>query len=100
MTFHANAFNLLWYRYPHVARRSSTTFTLNTKEGFEALVDIATGEVRDGTLPRKVASIVKARELARNWELGSGNWGQNLINLVLYSLNRPHRTTIRTASIL
>lgn len=28
-------------------------------QGFEALVDIATGEVRDGSLSHKVASIVK-----------------------------------------
>jgi len=28
-------------------------------QGFEALVDIATGEVRDGSLLRKVAAIVK-----------------------------------------
>ena len=43
-------------------------------QGFEALVDIATGEVRDGSLPRKVACIVKEwcvvhqTELQDNWE--------------------------------
>ena len=28
-------------------------------QGYEALIEIATGEVREGDLPRKVAAIVK-----------------------------------------
>lgn len=42
-------------------------------QGFEALVNIATGEVTEGELPRKVASIVKEwsqvhqAELQTNW---------------------------------
>jgi hypothetical protein len=42
-------------------------------QGFEALVNIATGEVTEGALPRKVASIVKEwcqvhqAELQDNW---------------------------------
>jgi hypothetical protein len=43
-------------------------------QGFEALVIIATGEVSEGDLPRKVASIVKEwcqvhqAELQDNWQ--------------------------------
>jgi hypothetical protein len=43
-------------------------------QGFEALVNIATGEVTEGALPRKVASIVKEwcqvhqAELQDNWK--------------------------------
>ena len=43
-------------------------------QGFEALVAIATGEVTQGQLPRKVASIVKEwcllhqTELVDNWQ--------------------------------
>ena len=43
-------------------------------QGFEALVKIATGEVSEGGLPRKVAAIVKEwcavhqAELQDNWE--------------------------------
>ena len=43
-------------------------------QGFEALVEIASGEIRDGSLPRKVAAIVKEwclvhqRELQDNWQ--------------------------------
>jgi hypothetical protein len=42
-------------------------------QGFEALVNVATGEVTEGELPRKVASIVKEwsqvhrAELQTNW---------------------------------
>lgn len=42
-------------------------------QGFEALVDIASGDVRDGSLPRKVAAIV------------NGNWGQ--ISIIFGSLS-------------
>ncbi len=43
-------------------------------QGFEALVEITSGEVRQGSLPRKAAAIVKEwcathqTELLRNWE--------------------------------
>jgi len=43
-------------------------------QGFEALVNIATGNVAEGELPRKVASIVKEwcqvhqAELQENWQ--------------------------------
>jgi hypothetical protein len=43
-------------------------------QGFEALIDIATGEVSQGRLPRKAAAIVKEwclrhqTELLANWE--------------------------------
>lgn len=43
-------------------------------QGFEALVDIASGEVSEGELPRKVAGIVKEwcqvhqAELQDNWQ--------------------------------
>lgn len=43
-------------------------------QGFEALVEILSGEVREGSLPRKVASIVKdwclvhQAELQDNWQ--------------------------------
>lgn len=43
-------------------------------QGFEALVEIASGEIREGNLPRKVAAIVKEwclvhqRELQDNWQ--------------------------------
>ena len=43
-------------------------------QGFEALIDIASGDVRDGELPRKVAAIVKEwclvhqAELQENWQ--------------------------------
>lgn len=44
-------------------------------QGFEALVDIRTGEVTDGRLPRRAAGIVKGwclqhrKALLRNWQL-------------------------------
>jgi Domain of unknown function (DUF4160) len=44
-------------------------------QGFEALVEIEAGEVREGALPRKVASIVREwclthqAELVENWNL-------------------------------
>ncbi len=46
----------------------------NEYQGFEALVNIRTGEVTDGRLPNKVAAIVKEwcerhrGELLKNWE--------------------------------
>ena len=39
------------------------------KQGFEALVKIATGEDRKGSLPRKVASMTKERCLVHQAEL-------------------------------
>lgn len=43
-------------------------------QGFEALVDIATGQISEGELPRKVATIVREwcevhqSELQANWQ--------------------------------
>lgn len=43
-------------------------------QGFEALVSLVDGEVKQGSLPRKVASIVKEwcathqKELMENWQ--------------------------------
>lgn len=42
-------------------------------QGFEALVDITTGDVREGELPRKVAAIVKEWCLVHQAEL-QDNW--------------------------
>lgn len=42
-------------------------------QGFEALVKIATGEVNEGELPRKVAAIVKEWCLVHQAEL-QDNW--------------------------
>lgn len=42
-------------------------------QGFEALVNIATGEVAEGELPRKVASIVKEWSQVHQAEL-QANW--------------------------
>ncbi len=42
-------------------------------QGFEALVVIASGEVSDGSLPRKVAAIVKEWCLVHQAEL-QDNW--------------------------
>lgn len=44
-------------------------------QGFEALVNIATGEVSTGELPRKVASIVKDWCLVHQAEL-QDNWAR------------------------
>jgi hypothetical protein len=42
-------------------------------QGFEALINIATGEVAEGELPRKVASIVKEWSQVHQAEL-QANW--------------------------
>lgn len=44
-------------------------------QGFEALVNIASGEVAEGELPRKVASIVKEWCQVHQSEL-QDNWGR------------------------
>jgi hypothetical protein len=51
-------------------------------QGFEGLVEIKTGEVREGRLPRKVANIVKEWCLEHQQEL-MANWhkAQNLQTL-------------------
>lgn len=54
-------------------RSASSIIDIIDREGFEALVDIASGRVSAGDLPRKVAAIVQEWCLVHQQEL-QNNW--------------------------